>query len=87
MSKLQELLAQHPEEKEEFDFIFQNLNEFSTNEIKRLLEYIAVLEEMIEKKEDRAEILQTIDAYNGWTKWMRADGYLDEDTEWWETVL
>ena len=87
MSKLQELLAQHPEEKEEFELVLQNLSEFGANEIERLLEYIVVLEEMIENKEDRAEILQIIDEHNGWTEQMKADGFLDSDTEWWETIL
>ena len=80
---LAELLEQYPEAKEQFDM----LQEFSVSEIKRLLQYIAVLEDMIEDNTERAEMLQVIDDHNGWTMWMRADGYLDEDTEWWETVL
>jgi hypothetical protein len=42
---------------------------------------------MIENKAERAEMLQIIDEHNNWTEWLRADGHLDEDTEWWETVL
>lgn len=80
---LQEVLKNNPDAKEEFDI----LQEFGVSEIKRLLNYITVLEDMIESKAERAEILQIIDEHNGWTKWLRADGHLDENTEWWETVL
>lgn len=87
MSKLQALLAQHPEEKEEFDLIVDILNMGSNEQIKMWIEYANVLEEMIEANETREEILKVIDDFNCLTEHLRADGHLDEDTEWWETVL
>ena len=87
MSKLQALLAQYPEEKEEFDLIVDMLNAGSVEQIKMWIEYANVLEEMIEANESREEMLKIIDDFNCLTERLRADGYLDEDTEWWETVL
>lgn len=87
MSKLQALLAQHPEEKEEFDLIIDVLNTGSNEQIKMWIEYANVLEEMIEAKESREELLKVIDNFNHLTEQLRIDGHLDEDTEWWETVL
>ena len=87
MSKLQALLAQHPEEKEEFDLIIDVLNTGSNEQIKMWIEYANVLEEMIEANESREEMLKIIDDFNCLTEQLRADGHLDEDTEWWETVL
>lgn len=87
MSKLQALLAQHPEEKKEFDLIVDMLNAGSNEQIKMWIEYANVLEEMIEAKESREEMLKAIDDFNCLTEQLRAGGYLDEDTEWWETVL
>ena len=87
MSKLQALLAQHPEEKEEFDLIIEVLNTGSIEQIKMWIEYANVWEEMIESNESREEMLKIIDDFNCLTEQLRADGHLDEDTEWWETVL
>ena len=87
MSKLQALLAQYPEEKEEFDLIIDMLNAGSVEQIKMWIEYVNVLEEMIEANESREEMLKIIDDFNCLTEQLRANGYLDEDTEWWETVL
>ena len=87
MSKLMELLERHPEEKEEFETIVDILNIGSNEQIKMWIEYANELEEMIEANESREEILKVIDNFNCLTEQLRADGRLDEDTEWWETVL
>lgn len=42
---------------------------------------------MIENNEDRKEILKVIDDRNQWTVRLRMDGVLNNDIEWWETVL
>lgn len=87
MDELKRVLEENPKAKEEFDTIIEVLNAGATGEIKRLLEYIEELEEMIEQQEDRATILQRIDEHNGWTMWMHADGLLKEDETWWEGML
>ena len=81
MSKLMELLEKHPEEKEEFDTIIEVLNVGSSEQIKMWIEYVNDLEKMIE------EMLERIDKFYCLTEQLRADGLLDEDTEWWETVI
>lgn len=87
MSKLMALLKKYPEEKEEFDLIIDVLNTGSNEQIKMWIEYANVLEEMIEAKESREELLKVIDNFNHLTEQLRIGGHLDEDTEWWETVL
>ena len=87
MSKLMELLEKHPEEKEEFDTIIEVLNVGSNEQIKMWIEYANELEEMIEANESREEMLKRIDSFNCLTESLRASGYLDEDTQWWETVV
>lgn len=42
---------------------------------------------MIEDNVGREEILKEIDARYWYTVRMQDQGVLDEDTEWWETVL
>lgn len=87
MSKLMALLGQYPEEKEEFDLIVDLLNKGSNEQIKMWIEYANELEEMIESNESREEMLKAIDNFNCLTESLRISGYLDEDTEWWETVV
>ena len=87
MEELNKLLEENPKAKEEFDTIIEVLNLGTIGEIKRLLNYIEVLEDMIEANEDRSELLHTIDEHNCWTQWMRADGLLRKDETWWENVL
>lgn len=87
MSKLQALLAQHPEEKEEFDVIVDILNTGSIEQIKMLLDYIAELEDMIEQGTSREEMLQAIDWHNHYTEQMQYQGLLEEDETWWESVI
>lgn len=87
MSKLMELLEKHPEEKEEFDTIIEVLNAGSNEEIKMWIEYANDLEKMIEEKASIEKMLERIDKFYCLTEQLRADGLLDEDTEWWETVV
>ena len=87
MKKLKELLEKYPEAKEEFDTIIEVLNVGSNEQIKMWIEYANELEEMIEANESREEMLKRIDRFNCLTEQLRASGHLDEDTEWWETVL
>lgn len=87
MSKLMELLEKHPEEKEEFDTIIEVLNVGSNEQIKMWIEYVNDLEKMIEEKASIEEMLERIDKFYCLTEQLRADGLLDEDTEWWETVV
>lgn len=86
MSKLQALLAQYPEEKEEFDLIIDILNTGGVEQIKELLDYIAELETMIEEDINREEMLQVIDCHNHYTEQMQYQGLLQEDETWWENV-
>ena len=87
MSKLMELLEKYPEEKEEFDTIIEVLNVSSSEQIKMWIEYVNDLEKMIEEKASIEEMLERIDKFYCLTEQLRADGHLDEDTEWWETVV
>lgn len=87
MSKLMELLEKHSEEKEEFDTIIEVLNVGSSEQIKMWIEYVNDLERMIEEKASIEEMLERIDSFYCLTEQLRADGLLDEDTEWWETVV
>ena len=87
MNELKKMLAENAQAKEEFENIIEVLNLGATGEIKRLLRHIEQLEEMIENGESREEILKVIDAFNGWTQWMRADGLLKEDETWWESIV
>lgn len=82
MNKLMELLAQHPEEKEEFDTIIKILNTGSVEQIKMWMRHAERLEDMIEEKVDRVEILEYIDEFNHWTEMMRYDGTLPEGVTW-----
>ena len=86
MNKLMELLAEHPEEKEEFDTIIELLNIGSVEQIKMWMNHVERLEEMIEQKVDRVEILEYIDEFNHWTEMMQWDGTLPEGVTWVDTV-
>lgn len=86
MNKLMELLAQHPEEKEEFDTIIEVLNIGSTEQIKMWMKHAERLEDMIEEKIDRVEMLEYIDWFNHWTEMMHMDGTLPENVTWVDTV-
>lgn len=86
MNKLMELLAEHPEEKEEFDIIVELLNIGSVEQIKMWMHHAERLEEMIEQKVDRVEMLEYIDEFNHWTELMRYDGTLPEGVTWVDTV-
>ena len=87
MEKLKKLLEQHPEAKEEFDTIIEVLNKSNTEHLKMWIGYANELEEMIEANESREEMLKRIDSFYCLTEQLRADGLLDEDTGWWETVV
>lgn len=82
MNKLMELLAQHPEEKEEFDTIIELLNTGSVEQIKMWMRHAERLEDMIEEKVDRVEMLEYIDEFNHWTELMHSDGTLPEGVTW-----
>ena len=84
---LQKLLEQYPEAKEEFDNIITALSDGASGEIKRLLDHINTLEDMIEHNDGREDMLKEIDSFNGWTMWFRADGILEEEETWWENAL
>lgn len=86
MNKLMELLAEHPEEKEEFDTIIELLNTGSIGQIKMWMHHAENLEEMIEQKVDRVEMLEYIDEFNHWTEMMQWDGTLPEGVTWVDTV-
>lgn len=86
MNKLMELLAQHPEEKEEFDTIIELLNTGSVEQIKMWMKHAERLEAMIEQKVDRVEILEYIDEFNHWTEMMWHDGTLPEGITWVDRV-
>ena len=86
MNKLMELLAQHPEEKEEFDTIIEILNTGSNGQIKMWMHYAESLEDMIEQKVDRVEMLEYIDQFNHWTELMHGDGTLPEGVTWVDMV-
>ena len=87
MNELKKILEENPRAKEEFDNVIEVLNDGAVGEIKRLLDHIHALEDMIEHNDNREEMLKEIDNFNGWTMWFRADGILEEDETWWENVL
>lgn len=86
MNKLMELLARHPEEKEEFDTIIELLNIGSVEQIKMWMRHAERLEDMIEEKVDRVEMLEYIDEFNHWTEMMQWDGTLPDGVTWVDTV-
>ena len=87
MDELKRLLDENPKAKEEFDNIVTTLSDGATGQIKRLLDHINTLEDMIEYNDSREEMLKKIDSFNGWTAWFRADGILEEEETWWENAL
>lgn len=84
MSKLLELLRQHPEEEKEFKTMLDCLNNLHNNLMEVEMEYGRKLEDMIIDKVDREEMLMYIDMRNCYSAQMHVDGTLDEDIMWWE---
>jgi hypothetical protein len=50
------------------------------------INHVERLEEMIEQKVDRVEMLEYIDEFNHWTEMMQWDGTLPEGVTWVDTV-
>lgn len=84
---LKELLEKYPEAKKEYEDQISCLSHAGMVVIEEQSRWIEELEDMIEDNVNREEILKAIDARYWYTVRMQDEGILDEDTEWWETVL
>lgn len=84
---LKELLEKYPEANKEYEDQISCLSHAGLVIIEEQSKWIEKLENMIEDNVDREEILKAIDARYWYTVRMQDEGILDEDTEWWETVL
>ena len=84
---LKELLEKYPEVKKEYEDQIGCLSHVGLVIIEEQSKWIEKLESMIEDNVDREEILKEIDARYWYTVRMQDQGVLDEDTEWWETIL
>lgn len=85
--RLDELLAQNPEAKEDYELQISCLNKLGVNIIEEQNRYIDRLEALIIENADRVELLKVIDDRYWYTARLQECGELEEDEHWYDQYL